>query len=127
MLSWSVWVKTSTVFSETFLSALPKFLSKLYKTKYYKNYGNASSHPGLFKSHSRRISASTDTVVNLQIPALGTYTREKLPTFIWTGPTLKRLINSIKSFETFLFDLDEDKNRLRFTLSTNIGGFGNFY
>ncbi len=93
------------------LSALPKFLSKLYKTKYHFwqlwNYGNTSSHPGLFKSHSRIISASTDTVTT---------------TFFWTGPTLKRLINSIKSFEKFLFDLDEDKNRLRFTLSTNREG-----
>lgn len=37
MLSWGGWVYISTVFSETFYGALPKFLSKLYKTKYHKN------------------------------------------------------------------------------------------
>lgn len=82
-------------FSQKLKVHLLKFLSKLYKTKYHKNYGNASSYPALFKTCRRTLSTSSDKI----------YTEE---------------VN--EQHQRFWFDFDVDKNRLGFILSTNRGG-----
>lgn len=74
---------------------LRNFLRKLYKTKYHRNYGNASSYPVPFKTRRRTISTSSDKICTEEVN---------------------------EQHQRFWFDFDVDKNRLGFILSTNRGG-----